>query len=357
MNNRFSEIAQKIEKDLWDYLKNTSKKIILYGMGDGAEKICKALSLIGKQPDDFMASDAFVRGHEFMGKRVKTLSEIKSLYSNFVILVSFGTNIKEVIEYIFTLSEAYEVYLPHVPVFGEGLFDYNYFIENKKRFEELYSILADKESKIALENLVYYRLTGKVQYIKNIMHNREQSLSLLNLGDNEVYVDLGAYNGDTINEFLNITQARFSKIIALEPDTKNYAKMRRRFYMLNPKVFNAYNAGVWDKTTEIPFSGKRGRGSRAGQGKMVKVYCIDDLLKHENPTYIKYDIEGCENEGLKGSENTIALHKPKLCISAYHKIEDLLELPLFINGIRRDYKIYLRHDECLPDWDSCYYFV
>lgn len=353
MNSIFGNMPQSI----WQYLSKTNKKIILYGMGDGAEKVSHALNKFGKQPDDIMASDGFVRGQEFMGKRVKTLDEIKTLYPNFIILVCFGSNIPEVYNYIFDLSKKHELYLPHVPVNGENLFDSEYFEENKDRFEKLYNLLADEESKKTLVNIIHHRLTGKLDYLQEIMHNREETLALLNLSDSEIYADLGAYNGDTVDEFIGLTQGSFKKIIALEPDSKNYIKMRRRFYMLNSTIFEAHNAGIWSHNTELPFAGKRGRGSKVGVGKTIKAYSVDSLFKDYSPTYIKYDIEGCENQAINGSKRIITENKPKLCISAYHRVEDLLELPLLVSDLRADYKIYLRHDACIPDWDSCYYCI
>ena len=53
------------------------------------------------------------------------------------------------------------------------------------------------------------------------------------------------------------------------------------------------------------------------------------------------DIEGSEINALKGGKITINKYKPKLAISAYHKWDDLLKIPLLIHSIRPDYKFYL----------------
>ena len=71
----------EIDSCLWDYLRQTEKKIVLYGMGDGAEKIKSVLDEAGVPVADIMASDEFVRGHSFLGYRVKKLSEIEELAS------------------------------------------------------------------------------------------------------------------------------------------------------------------------------------------------------------------------------------------------------------------------------------
>ena len=69
---------------LWDRLAVTRKPIIMYGMGDGAQKILDVASEKGIKISGFMASDDFVRGHSFAGFEVKKL-KFKSLYADTVI--------------------------------------------------------------------------------------------------------------------------------------------------------------------------------------------------------------------------------------------------------------------------------
>ena len=85
-------IRQILEtEDLWSKLKKTNKPILLYGMGDGAEKIITVLEKKEIEYKDIFASDGFVRGHSFRGKRVKSFSEIKEQYEDFIILLSFAS--------------------------------------------------------------------------------------------------------------------------------------------------------------------------------------------------------------------------------------------------------------------------
>ena len=65
---------------LWDHLAETSKPIIIYGMGDGAQKILDVCSLKNVKISGFMASDDFVRGHSFAGFEVKFSVENSRIY-------------------------------------------------------------------------------------------------------------------------------------------------------------------------------------------------------------------------------------------------------------------------------------
>ena len=96
----------EIDSCLWDHLRQTDKKIVLYGMGDGAEKIKAVLDEIGVATADVMASAEIVRPHSCIGYRVKNLSEIEHHYGDdFIILVCFGSQLPDVMEHIRRISE------------------------------------------------------------------------------------------------------------------------------------------------------------------------------------------------------------------------------------------------------------
>ena len=137
----------EIDRDLWTYLKSTDKKIVLYGMGDGAEKIKAVLDEREIAVADIMASDDFVRGQSFLGYRVKKMSEIEDEYGDdIIILVCFGSQIPEVTEHIYNIAGKHELYAPNVPVIGEGVFDLEFANANKSDLQKVYKLLADEQS-------------------------------------------------------------------------------------------------------------------------------------------------------------------------------------------------------------------
>ena len=230
---------------LWDHLAETSKPIIIYGMGDGAQKILDVCSLKNVKISGFMASDDFVRGHSFAGFEVKKLSDIERQFGDCIILVAFGTHIDDVIQRIIAISDRHELYAPDVPVIGGGLFTKEYAEEHRAELERVYSMLADEKSKQVFDGWLEYRITGRIQPLLRNQTDKAEGYEILSLGGNETYADLGAYNGDTITEFLEVTGGQFNKIFAMEPDGKNYAKMKRIHYKLSPYDFRTVNAGAW----------------------------------------------------------------------------------------------------------------
>ena len=57
---------------------------------------------------------------------------------------------------------------------------------------------------------------------------------------------------------------------------------------------------------------------------------------------IKMDVEGAELKALQGAAGTIRAWHPLLAISLYHKPEDLLTIPQYIQSLSADYHFYLR---------------
>ena len=84
---------------------------------------------------------------------------------------------------------------------------------------------------------------------------------------------------------------------------------------------------------------------------------IDEIVKDQEVTFIKMDIEGEEQNAILGAEKTVLKDKPKMIVSAYHKTDDFITLPETVFKIRDDYKLYLRHFKSLPAWDTNFYFV
>lgn len=363
--------AKPTIRSVWERLAETEKPIVMYGMGDGAEKILSVMEEKGIRPAEFMASDEFVRGHSFHGYRVKKLSEIEEQYDDFLLVICFGSAISEVMERVTALSEKYETVAPDVPVVGGGLFDAGYLTSHEEEIKAVRAMFADDRSREIFDALVYYRLTGDLAALRGAESEKSEALSLLKIGTNEIYMDLGAYNGDTVEEFLRLTNKRFEKIYAVEPDRRSYSRLRRRLYSLGSGVFSHYNAAVCEEDGPVTLTRRSNRGSAvaaenaAGAAPALKKErtetvdgrSVDSILKGGRATLIKYDVEGSEAAALRGSAETIGKYKPRLIVSLYHRTEDLVSLPLLVRELNPAYKLYLRHHPYIPAWDTNLYCI
>ena len=135
-------------EDMWDRLARESRPIVVYGMGNGADKLIRRFEKYNIEISDFFASDGFVRGHSFRGYKVKSFSEIKEAYSSFVIVLSFASNREEVINMLAEIDSSYEMYVPDMPVADESeYFDREFYNEHYEEISNTYDMLCDEESK------------------------------------------------------------------------------------------------------------------------------------------------------------------------------------------------------------------
>ena len=84
----------------------------------------------------------------------------------------------------------------------------------------------------------------------------------------------------------------------------------------------------------------------APYGEIVEVEDIDSVVLDNKVAFIKMDIEGSEYQALIGARGCIMRDHPVLAISAYHRKEDLIELPKVMKSFEDasvGYKLYLRH--------------
>lgn len=340
---------------IWDYLSKTDRPIVLYGMGDGAIKVMNALAQNGKKPDAIFASDEFVRGHEFLSYPVLKLADIEEMYDDPIILLCFAAGYDSLINRIYELSSRHELYAPDLPVIGGGLFDYQYVLDNQKDIEEVYNLLEDELSRQVFINVLNFKISGKIHYLKDITTMRDEvfeSIIMPKLGD--TYIDCGAYNGDTIEEILRFTNGELSRIVAFEPDKKNFKKLQKNTQ--NLQFVQLHNAGVWNEDSMVNFSSRAGRHSSiSGEGAPVQMRSIDKVLAGEHADIIKFDVEGAEFEALLGAKGTIAEHSPRILLSLYHRNEDIFKLPLLLKRLNPEYRIFMRHHHYIPAWETNLY--
>ncbi len=164
-----------------------------------------------------------------------------------------------------------------------------------------------------------------------------------------IYVDGGAYDGDTLLRFVDNFCPSVSEGIGIEPDNANYELLRNSVAASPDRIKNKVsivNAGLGTGAGQKRFSGGKLQDSAFSQdGNMtVQTISVDDLLKDRKTSevYVKFDIEGAEHDAILGSRKLISSSAPILAISLYHKPGDLWELPKLVHGFAPEYRFFLR---------------
>ena len=339
--------------NVWDSLKNSKQPIVLYGMGNGADKVLDNLENLGVTPAGVMASDAFVRYQSFRGFTVKKLADFEKELGEFTVALCFGSSLPSVMDDIRAVAEKHETLIPAVPVIGNEIVDDGFIRRNSGRIKAAYALLADDISRRVFKGVLDFYYTGRLGYLDAVTSDKAEAFSsILRLCD-ESYLDLGAYRGDTVDEFLSFTDG-YADITAVEPNPNNYRKLCERIASIANAV--AVNCAIADRegVMKITKGGGRMATLSSTEGVEVPVHTVDGLGL--SPTYIKADVEGMESATLSGAIETLK-RRPKLNIAAYHRLTDLFELVIQLHELAPEYDIHLRRHPYIPCWDLNIYAV
>lgn len=353
---------------------------VLFGAGNLCKKTVEILMRKGIKPIAIADNDNKKHGLKIEDIEIKDIKNIQIEYGNQILIVvsiwvgKLGDDfrifniIEELKKIGFTniidITKLYKQYpkdfFPHY-----CLDSIKKILNQKKEILEAYKLFEEDKSKEEYYNQIRWRIASDnwEKFINPDLPAYIQD-DIYRIQENDVILDCGAYDGDTIKEIINKTQGKLKQIIAFEPDVENYNKLKKAInstlenFKDNIKVFNR---AVGDKESIVYFNANSDGSSYISEkgSSKVKSVSIDTFFKEENlaiPTVIKMDIEGFEMKALEGAKNIISETSPILLISVYHKQEDLWKIPLFIQSLNQNYKFYLRQHigDC---WDTVLYAI
>lgn len=219
-----------------------------------------------------------------------------------------------------------------------------YLIRYLDKYKKVYEILADNISKKVFVNALKHNISIDRKYYEEIKEYEIDGYfgtDLYEASVDDIIIDCGAYNGDTIKEFL-CQKTEFRYIYAFEPDSLNYEQLVKNF---DSDKIRLIKKGVSDCSEMVYFNSGQGVSSKIDENGncAIETVRLDECKFFGKITFIKMDIEGMEKRALLGAADIIKKQAPLLAISAYHKIEDMWELVEIIQELNPRYQIYFRH--------------
>ncbi len=242
-----------------------------------------------------------------------------------------------------------------------------------------YDLLEDAESKNVYAEVIRARMAGDDPDLSLV--NERQYFALhpfMGKNPKEVFVDCGAFVGDSIEKFIWERDGGFQKIMAFEPDPGNFSAMEYRVsrlkkeWNLKDEAIEAYPYGIGEKSVTGILdrnAANNGLGSKlkdisgadCGNDGTIseeacKIVALDDFIK-EPVTFIKADIESYEYKMLLGAKKTIQKYKPLLAICIYHNGVDMYSIPLLLKSMVPEYKMAVRHHSVETDETVLYAWI
>jgi FkbM family methyltransferase len=177
----------------------------------------------------------------------------------------------------------------------------------------------------------------------------------------DIVLDCGACIGDTSLLFAGLV-AMQGEVHLFDP-IPLHARYCRLQATLNPSLAHILHVNelAVSNRTYVARGDKSDSDSIAPGGLAINSFAstsLDDYAssKLSRVDFIKMDIEGAEMDALDGAGKIIREFKPRLAISAYHKPDDLWEIPTKLKSLNPGYDLYFGHHSPVR-WESVFYAV
>ena len=306
--SRFASKSYVNLETLEGFLRQSDKKPVVYGAGKLGELVLEYLKVMDLSALCFCDSDIQKQGTDYLGIPVISPDALFEDYSGHLVI------------------NAVYYYADVLP----------FLLDNGIKSENIFT---------------FHRCLYEVNYFDQ---------PFLEMRPNEIMVDCGAFDGDTLVNFVAFTSGNYREVICLEPHPDNVAEIEKLIAKNGFPHVTVVPKAAWrqecqleiyvDNVTSHASVDKDFLNSYSSAKKSLAIPAtsIDSITGGKPVTFIKMDIEGAELEALKGAKNTIVRHKPRMAISIYHKPEDIINIPMYIHGLDLGYQYYIRHFSITP---------
>jgi FkbM family methyltransferase len=342
-------------------LLNIPDKIFLYGVGGFATEIAATLEkfeikILGFI-DHVQAPPGDWAGYKYAP--FFNVDEVSLTRDSTVIIAvhNFHGDLQQIVKRIFQVDSHVQIISPveltnHLSIAGAHIENYwltsdqGLFDRNEAQIQAFRTLLSDEKSKLLLEQIIEYRRGGQIDALPKteILEHQYIPMDLPTPPPNIRMVELGAYTGDNLREFvrrgLNIEFA-----LSLEPDLQNFSSLVSTIAELGLRNVFALPLAGWDQTETLLFNdtGDAGAVMVKSGGSSITATSIDQFVGKSEINFIKMDIEGAELNAIQGAKNIIIQQEPHLAISVYHKPDDLWTIGLMIEEFSNGkYDYFLR---------------
>ncbi len=354
--------TNNIKKDIIILLRNASLPLVMWGCGQVAEDVSIYLSSNGIKIDAVLLDEKYFSAQtpsEFRGIPIMNRRQIANKYDNFNLIIGHehyesGNDIKK------QMQQINEVF--YIPSLNYGQYknvSAKCVIDEADRYVNLCNNLKDQLSVSNLSAYLNTKITGDVNYIIDAFKEPMTFFDndVFKVSDEEVYMDIGAYDGDTIKLFLATSQNKYKKIIAIEPDEANYNNLEKFIKENSYKNVELSKIGAWNKKEDLKFYTGSGQISSVSIDKInhtdsddkviIHADCMDNIFGQEKVSIIKINYFDGVLEALQGCRQIIVNNHPKLVVTVGFDIYNILKVSEYIMGLNQNYNMFLRFNSAM----------
>ena len=333
---------------------HNQNRLILHGAGPLGRLVLQGLAQAGLRPIAFTDNNERLWHTEIAGVPVLPPSSAAERYHDsacFVVTIYNGSKARRQLKELGcrnvapfvalswacpeVLASIIGVELPHkLPAFADEI-------------RECYRILADEKSRYELIGQVEWRYWMDYESLPAHLDPMGTyfPLDLVTPLEDEVFVDCGSFQGDTIPSFTSHWNSRFRHIFALEPDPQNRDVLEtviERLGLSDRASIMPYAVGERNEMVSFASSGTVTSQIAANGSISVESRRLDAIDWPLTPTFIKMDIEGAEPQAILGARDLLLRDQPILAACTYHRSEHLWQIPNLIHSLAPEYNLFLQ---------------
>lgn len=343
------------------YLKNSCYPIVLWGAGSLAHSVKKYITKKGIAIDACLIDSKVGIGQEFEEIPIMNLQQLEEKYDKVNVVIGHSRydlrsvlmqKSKAINNVIYFCNVCYEQYEP---------ISYDFIKDNAEKYKNAYHSLEDELSKKCMIGYLNSKMIDDIAYIEQCMTETKNSYfnnELFEIGEEETYLDLGAYIGDTILEFLEISQSCYKKIIAFEPEETSFTQLNDLITKKNIKDVALHKLGCYNRKTRLYFNDCEESSSitNSSSNFSIEVTDLDSLIRDEKVSMIKINYLYGVMESLEGAINVIKNNTPKIAIAVGFDAITLINVIEYFNKLNQKYgntwegyyKFILRYNAAMP---------
>ncbi len=367
--------APNVRKARWQGMfdrlaKPYSSRVVLFGAGEFGRWILARLRKVGVEPICFADNNQMLWGDTVQGLKVFSPLDAVQQFgkaATFIVTVFNGSSARRQLR-----DNGCIRVLPALVLFWKypsefmpdlGIDAPERILEQEEQIRECFSLVSDEQSRQELCDQIEWRYWMRPEYLPLPFNPDELYFpsDLVAENEQEVLVDCGAFDGDSIRSFMRRRKS-FKHLYALEPDAANLTGLHASLFELPEDIQRKvtiwpYAVGEEDgKANFVETHDVTSKISSSNEGIAVEVRKLSSLPWRSVPTYIKMDIEGTEPHAIAGAAELLKDQSPVLAVCLYHRTEHLWQIPNLIHSLAPGYALYLRRyaEDC---WEQVCYAV
>lgn len=328
--------------------------VFIWGVGALSIEVTKRLeenriSIAGYFVDVAVGDASRKYGVKIDAGEVRNLEELEGQNQKIDVVVGHGhyekrdmMQKKEFVHQVYVIGEPYLQYQIDRTV--------ECMVKGRKEIGEISGYLADEASINALEAYYNFKATNDIEYLLrgDFFIDGMFELPELELGKSESYLDVGAWEGDTIEKFLEMTSGEYQYICGIEPEAENFRILEEK--CRGWRDAEMYKIGVGNKEGSVFVCNDNKqsaylREDAGGGGEMVQVKKLDAFLPEKKFTLMKISVAFSFLDILLGGNNRIQRDRPRLIVNvAADNRMTVFDTIRWIHDLNLGYKISLRFD-------------